>query len=442
MPNSWRRNHRTFVTAVLASVILIAAQLVAGAGPATADYGAMIHPTSGRINSVVGGCGGDRPSHAGIDIGTASGNAIVAAYSGTVTTRVVNFSTSGYGNYVVITHASGYTTLYAHMRDAPPVALDAQVSQGQTIGAIGSTGNSTGPHLHFEMRRNGTNIANQGYACGQNVTRGSAIPMDFPGLGAIAPPPPASGKAKDFNDDGSADLLAIDTAGALWVYPGTGGGAFGAAVQAGSGWQTMSLASGGVDFTSDGRMDIVGRTGDGNLWLYPRTSPNTFGAAVRIGSGWQVIDAIVPGDFTGDGRADIAARRLDGTLWVYPGNGAGGFGNAAEVGFGWSSMTAILGGADYDGDARADLIARDGAGYLWLYRGTGTGNFDAVIRAGQGWSDMTAIVGGGDYTGDGRADIVSRSSDGRLWTYPGLGSANFGGAIYSGFGWNVMTHLM
>ncbi len=165
------------------AVLGIIATTLLGASPARADYAAMMQPASGRVTYVVGGCPSDpRPTHMGIDIAGPGGAPIVAAYDGVVTTRVVNFGTSGYGNHVVITHASGYTTLYAHMQQAPAVALYQSVAKGQTIGLIGNTGNSFGAHLHFELKRNGANIANQGYSCGQTVTRGYAIAMDFPGL--------------------------------------------------------------------------------------------------------------------------------------------------------------------------------------------------------------------------------------------------------------------
>lgn len=170
------------------AVIGIMVATLFGASPAQADYAAMIQAASGNVTYLVGGCPSDpRPTHTGIDIAGPAGAPIVAAYDGVVTTRVVNFGTSGYGNYVIITHASGYTTLYAHMQQAPAVALNQTVTKGQTIGVVGNTGNSFGAHLHFELKRNGANIANQGYSCGQTVTRGYAIPMDFPGLQSNTP---------------------------------------------------------------------------------------------------------------------------------------------------------------------------------------------------------------------------------------------------------------
>lgn len=151
--------------------------------PAHADYGAMVQPVTGNTGGLVGNrCDGTGASHTGVDINGNANTPIVAAYDGTVTTRVVNTGTTGYGTYVVITHASGYTTLYAHMRDAPLVSQNQVVSKGQQIGVVGNTGNSFGAHLHFELKRNGTNITNQAYSCGLWVTRGAAMSMDFPGL--------------------------------------------------------------------------------------------------------------------------------------------------------------------------------------------------------------------------------------------------------------------
>jgi murein DD-endopeptidase MepM/ murein hydrolase activator NlpD len=86
--------------------------------------------------------------HAGTDIGASYGTAIYAAASGTV---VLASYYGGYGNCVMINHGNGYTTLYGHMSSIA-VSSGQTVSQGQTVGYVGSTGNSTGPHLHFEVR--------------------------------------------------------------------------------------------------------------------------------------------------------------------------------------------------------------------------------------------------------------------------------------------------
>lgn len=103
-------------------------------------------------------------NHGAIDIAGSGiwGTPVIAAQSGTVT-FVSNYCThdygkywscgcgGGYGNYVMIDHGNGYSTLYGHLSDAI-VSQGEYVSQGQTIGYVGSTGESTGPHLHFETR--------------------------------------------------------------------------------------------------------------------------------------------------------------------------------------------------------------------------------------------------------------------------------------------------
>ena len=90
--------------------------------------------------------------HAGEDIGAPSGTPILAADSGVAT--VIPDNGNGYGNYIMINHGGGRVTLYAHMSSFA-ISGGASVSQGQVIGYVGSTGNSTGPHLHFEVRVNG-----------------------------------------------------------------------------------------------------------------------------------------------------------------------------------------------------------------------------------------------------------------------------------------------
>ena len=107
----------------------------------TSPYGYRIHPITGKLKL-----------HAGVDIGAAGGSPILAAAAGTVTTSVYSAS---YGNYVEIDHGDGVRTRYAHM-SARSCRVGDTVELGQVIGLVGSTGNSTGNHCHFELRINGT----------------------------------------------------------------------------------------------------------------------------------------------------------------------------------------------------------------------------------------------------------------------------------------------
>ena len=94
---------------------------------------------------------GNRRFHSGIDFGGGYGAPIYAAEAGVV---VSASSRGGYGMTIVIDHGGGLTTLYAH-QSRFAVGAGQQVTRGQVIGYIGSTGFSTGPHLHFEVRVNG-----------------------------------------------------------------------------------------------------------------------------------------------------------------------------------------------------------------------------------------------------------------------------------------------
>lgn len=104
-------------------------------------------PTPGPVTSVFGWRWGR--AHQGIDIGAPTGQAIVASGSGTV---FFAGWMGGYGNLILIDHGNGLVTAYAHQTGFA-VPQGASVGRGQVIGYVGSTGNSTGPHLHFEVRR-------------------------------------------------------------------------------------------------------------------------------------------------------------------------------------------------------------------------------------------------------------------------------------------------
>ncbi len=97
--------------------------------------------------------------HTGIDIGAGYGAPVHAAATGVVVTAGV---ISGYGNAVVIDHGDGIATLYGHLSRFA-VRTGQRVDVGQTVGAVGNTGNSTGPHLHFEVRVRGVPVDPMAY---------------------------------------------------------------------------------------------------------------------------------------------------------------------------------------------------------------------------------------------------------------------------------------
>ena len=111
----------------------------------------LIRPVSGVVTSRFGARWGR--SHKGTDIGAPQGTTIVAAASGTVAVSQYGYN-GGYGNYVIINHGNGVQTLYGHCTSLF-VDPGEYVSQGQPIASVGSTGNSTGNHLHLEIRVDG-----------------------------------------------------------------------------------------------------------------------------------------------------------------------------------------------------------------------------------------------------------------------------------------------
>lgn len=109
----------------------------------TSLFGGRIHPITGRPNN-----------HGGTDVRANYGTPIKSARGGIVITSTYNWS---YGNYVVVSHGSGESTLYAHMSKRA-VSEGQTVKQGQVLGYVGSTGSSTGNHLHYEVRVNNTRV--------------------------------------------------------------------------------------------------------------------------------------------------------------------------------------------------------------------------------------------------------------------------------------------
>lgn len=114
----------------------------------TSEYGNRYHPISGKYKM-----------HTGIDIGAALGTDIIAADGGTI---VMAGNNGGYGKCIKIDHGSGLQTLYAHCSELL-VSTGSKVSKGQVIAKVGATGNVTGPHLHFEVLKNGSCVNPNNY---------------------------------------------------------------------------------------------------------------------------------------------------------------------------------------------------------------------------------------------------------------------------------------
>lgn len=410
-------------------IVIVVLGLFTNVAPARAETGAMKYPVSGVmwgwVNSRCYGTG----THAGLDIGGNGNASVYAAYPGTVAAAGPS---GNYGERVVITHANGYQSTYAHLRtNSIAVVVGQQVTQSTVLGRVGETGNASGEHLHFEVFQGSTNVlAGLSYTCNASLTRGASIPLPFPGLSAN---PPASIGKFDLNGDAKSDLLAVRNDGYLVEFFGNGAGGTISTYAVGPGWGTSAAIVHG-DYNSDGAGDLLQTRADGSLYFYAGNYASGF-TPTLAGTGWAGFSLLTGGvDFTGDGRPDLVGRASNSNLYAYPGNGQGGFGNPIQIGTNWSAFTALVAG-DFNGDGRGDLAARNSSGQLWGYYGTSSG-LGLAQQIGQGWNVFSTITGGGDYNSDGKADLIARNASAQtLWLYPGTGNGGFGAGVQVGQGW-------
>ena len=183
-----RRTARLALASIAGVIALFV--MVAAPQPASADPGAMVVPIT-SIEGVTGQVGAychSGLSHSGVDISADTGDPVYAAYGGTLQ----RLTQGSYGTYIIVTHVNGYSTLYAHLSGYAAGAPDGStVSTGQLIGYAGTTGNSTGVHLHFEVRLNGVSQSgiNAAFPCGSHTVALTPITWTFPQLPAVGPEP-------------------------------------------------------------------------------------------------------------------------------------------------------------------------------------------------------------------------------------------------------------
>jgi hypothetical protein len=240
--------------------------------------------------------------------------------------------------------------------------------------------------------------------------------------------------AKSVNADAYGDIVSVDSARAMWLYPGKSSGTFGKRVRIGQGWTTAYNRIAVGDANADGRGDLFATATDGKLYYWQRTAKG-FSNRINVGAGWKSIRWFAVADVNGDRRSDLLS--LNGsTLYLQTGKGNGRFNTARLLGKGWSKYNRIVAG-DVNGDGYADLHATTSSGELHYFSGTGPGSFAYKGRTGKGWASMSRILAV-DVNGDRKLDLLGVRSDGAMYYYRGSGTGGFAKAVRLGGGWSSL----
>ncbi|HEY0639994.1 MAG TPA: FG-GAP-like repeat-containing protein [Pseudonocardiaceae bacterium] len=336
------------------------------------------------------------------------GTPVWASAPGTVIDVVPNHA--GYGNYVRVDHGGGWTSMVAHL-SAFSVSRGQYVGYGAELGKVGSTGQSTGPHLHYEQEADGSNqpIVIDGVALRYSGSISYHTSGNCGGSGSSM----FGGSPTDVTGDGRDDIVTFTMNSLADVYsaPSTGS-AFGASVKGNDFFGLPGETPLTGDFTGDGRDDIVVFTHGplADVHVAP-SNGSTFGPSTK----WHDFFALsgeIPavGDFNGDGRDDIATftRGSLGDVYVALSTGSAFVGTQQK----WHDFFAL--GAEFpavgdvNGDGRDDLVTftRGTTGDVFVALSTGSG-FGPGVK----WHDWFAVGAEqprvGDFNGDGRDDIAT-----------------------------------
>ena len=367
--------------------------------------------------------------HSAIDIAGPSGDAVGAARAGTVSFRGYD---GGYGNLVIVNHEAGYSTYYAHNTS---FGQGGNVGRMTTISYRGSTGNSTGPHVHFEIRRYGVKLFIPA-SIGSYLTKGAGVPQGYAGLAGTAAPDPVVLNPDPYalnrivcgrNADGRPQFFFLNSNNEIkyryWTGGGWAGGSFG-------GWaKDLSLVSG-----PDGRMELfyIGtndaiyhrwqavpnggwtgetrfggmakslsavRWGDGHIELFYAGTNNHIYHRWWDGRGWT-------GEVELGGLASsiVAAANADGRAQVFYVGTNGGIYTRYWTTGGWSGEVSM------GGQARQIAVNMWGDGHLEMfYVGLSTGLFhNWQVRPNGSWS------GEASFPGQAKKVALGRWGDGRL----------------------------
>ncbi|MFC7546023.1 M23 family metallopeptidase [Plantactinospora sp. GCM10030261] len=335
------------------------------------------------------------PGHDNYDVdmiatsGTTAGRSILAADAGTVS--FAGWSDGG-GWYVKLNHGGGWESLYLHMVSAPVVSTGQSVSQGQLLGKVGSTGNSSGPHLHHEQRRDGTKVETY-----YNGVRSEITTDGYPS-GEPQSPPVVAVSANCGNvsvygtlSDGRLTYSAIES--------GTGRRLKTVTSTAKLGFTPVAMAT--LNFNT-----ILFTSSAGDLYRVDVITNNTslsYNAPVKIKSGgWTHTN------LSFDGAGNLYGLNSAGHLLRYDVTAAkpaaGNVVNGTDIGGGFVLKTFTTAGPDW-------ILATAADGRLLSYKINGVGSWSPGELKSSTWQGMTHLLSPGAGT------IFGRTGNGALHRY-------------------------
>jgi hypothetical protein len=311
------------------------------------------------------------------------GKPVLASAPGVVT-RAVSL-TNSYGRYVIVDHGAGYTTLYAHLKQIAST-VGQVVEQGDLLGYLGTSGNSTGPHLHHEERKNGAYFAPYFHRArfSMGSTRNSANCNDRPVVG-------------DWTGDGKADVGIYRTGNTVGQWRQKLGGA-----TAGFSWGRPGDVPLVGNFGGDAKDEVgIRRLGKNDFLL--RSAQNT-----RIPlSGGVSTDVPLTGDWDGNGRSEIGLYRPS-TRKFHLRKPSGAY---TVVTWGGSGQQPVSG--DWNKDGRSDVGTFNVTNGTWSLRVPSGGSY-TTQRFVYGRAGDRPVTG--DFNGDKVDDVaIWRPSNGTFY---------------------------
>ncbi|PYI39810.1 hypothetical protein CVS30_03890 [Arthrobacter psychrolactophilus] len=275
------------------------------------------------------------------------------------------------------------------------------------------------------------------FAGDSNTWNGTQSSLEAFAAKAEAPTvtPPAPAPVSQPSITSAADLVAADSTGVLWQYPGTGSGGFGTRKQIGKGWTGMRSIT-VIDWNSDGVLDLLAQRTSGSLAYYKGLAGGGFAAGQQLAeSGWASYHMVVGYWINSSKYPQILTRGSNGDIVMWGNPSGNSLGTSTRLTQGWNNINLTM--VDFDGDGNQDLLAQYPDGTLRLARSNGYGAFINEGRKviGSGWNAFTSISVYSDFNYSGSLGLIRRNVSGAINYVSVPGNSAFASATSIGSGW-------